>query len=273
MSGAPQQRCSLAGGGVWGGVVGWVPRRAPPRRGVGAPRSRAAGQAGVRGRRRRSRSALALPVLRGGEEGERCRSGLRGVCQGSNFGAPGVSAKVPSRCLAEVPSNPNRPAKRGLPCPTPQPWRAGVAIWKTAMWPQRRATSHMAFGVAVRLVAGFVGSRGVWRPTEEGACQGVAASVRGVAPGGEFGPVHRSLKAGNVKGYFATYLRASWGSREATHSAGCLPSAATKREEPCRAPCGRAAGEGSARLCPCCWERVKLKYQELTVATLDASAL
>lgn len=64
-------------------------------------------------------------------------------------------------------------------------------------------------------------------------------------------------RAGDVKGYFATRRRTSWRSGEAMHGARCLTSAATNREEPCRAPCVRAAGEGSPSRCPCCWEQIK----------------
>ena len=41
--------------------------------------------------------------------------------------------------------------------------------FKYSIWLQRWATLHMAFGVAVQLVAGFVGLKGIWRSAEEGA--------------------------------------------------------------------------------------------------------
>lgn len=75
--------------------------------------------------------------------------------------------------------------------------------FKYGIWLQRRATSHMAFGIAVQLVAVCRLKRQL--EVYRGRCsEEVAATVRGMAPGEEFGPVRRSLKVDNVKGYFAT---------------------------------------------------------------------
>lgn len=211
-----------------------------PRRGVGAARSRAAGQAGGRGREKASEPVcVALPALRREEEDERCRSGLREVCQCSNFGASGVNSEV----RGEGACQPKPFREKGVCLPDPAALARGGSDFEDGNL--AAAPGNFAHGFRSCTVCRLEGRLEAYGGR---CCKEVAASVRGVAPREEFGPVHRSLKAGNVKGYFATYLRASGGCGEATHGARCLPSAATNREEPCRAPCVRAAGEGSASL-------------------------
>lgn len=136
-----------------------------------------------------------------------CRSGLREVCRCSNFGASGVNSEVPSRCVAKVPSNPNRSAKRGVSLPDLTALARGGSDFKDSKSGcsagQLRTWLSESPCCTVRRLEGRLEAYG------GRCCKEVAASVRGVAPREELGPVQRSLKAGNVKGYFATYLRAS----------------------------------------------------------------
>lgn len=109
-----------------------------------------------------------------------------------NFNVSAINSKVPFRFLD----------KRVFPCLTSHPWCIRLSDFKCGIWLQRRATSHMAFRIAVQLVA-------VCRLERQLVCRGrcseeVAATVRGMASREEFDPVRRSLKVDNVKGYFAT---------------------------------------------------------------------
>lgn len=80
--------------------------------------------------------------------------------------------------------------------------------FKYSICMQRWATLHVAFRVAVQLLA-HCRFKGHFEVYGRRCHKEVAATVRGVAPRVEFDTAHRSLKADITKGYFVTYLRTS----------------------------------------------------------------